>query len=227
MEGVFGTSLSTTVAGSGTVSLAPPGGLYPYGTIVRVTAMPYESNYFVLWGSAASGQANPLDFPVRTPNPVISSLFSLLPTNRFTLTVTEDGFGKAFAHPESTTYTNGQSVTVLAIPNARQEFLGWTGDEIGNENPLQVVMSQSKVITANFTTLPTLLPPEYLGPVNEEGFWFTLQGEYGRSYQIDASSNVVEWMPLGVVTNTFGTSQFNDLEGTNLLQRFYRAVILP
>ena len=55
----------------------------------------------------------------------------------------------------------------------------------------------------------------------------TLTGEFGGHYQIDGSTNLVEWMELWVLTNTFGTTQFKDEAATNTPLRFYKAVAVP
>jgi hypothetical protein len=55
----------------------------------------------------------------------------------------------------------------------------------------------------------------------------TLTGVFGAVYQIDGSTDLSEWTPLGKVTNDWGTVQFTDGTGTNRPQRFYRALALP
>src|SRR5439155_1690405 len=40
------------------------------------------------------------------------------------------------------------------------------------------------------------------------GFHFTLSGPQGRSYAIDASSNLVNWLEISRITNTTGTVDF-------------------
>jgi hypothetical protein len=51
---VFGTSLSNSVIGSGSVSISPSAPIYPFGTRVQATALP-QNSFFVQW--AAPGQA--------------------------------------------------------------------------------------------------------------------------------------------------------------------------
>ena len=76
IQAVFGTTLSTTVQGNGQVSLNPPGGLYPYGQVVQLTAVPQPGNSFGGWGNAVEGNtANPLYFTITNATPTVSSLF--------------------------------------------------------------------------------------------------------------------------------------------------------
>ena len=46
----------------------------------------------------------------------------------------------------------------------------------------------------------------------------------GLRYAIEASANLVNWTPIIVFTNSSRTTPWADLEATNYLQRFYRAV---
>jgi hypothetical protein len=63
VEAVFGTGFSNTIEGGGSLSIKPAGP-YPYGTVVKLTAVPDIGNYFALWGNAASSTNNPLNFTV-------------------------------------------------------------------------------------------------------------------------------------------------------------------
>lgn len=56
------------------------------------------------------------------------------------------------------------------------------------------------------------------------GFEFTFSGSSNATYRIWASTNLVNWTPLGTATPTSnGWFQFFDLDSTGLAQRFYRA----
>jgi hypothetical protein len=224
VRALFGTTLQTTVAGAGSIALRPPGGLYPYGTIVELFAAPQSGSYFAYWGNTGSGTNNPLALAITSPGPTVSSLFGILGTNQVTLIVRPDGLGRVTMSPSANRYLKGTNVTVTATPDVDQSFLGWTGDATGAQNPLVVLLDQSKQITARFTKRPRFL----LGPCNvsagDEGSLLTLTGDWGVPYRIDASTNLTEWTPLVTLTNSIGTVQFNDRSTTNLAHRFYRAV---
>ncbi len=51
----------------------------------------------------------------------------------------------------------------------------------------------------------------------------TVTGEAQRFHRVDASSNLVSWRPLAVLTNTTGTIPFVDTNAAGIPQRFYRA----
>jgi hypothetical protein len=224
---VFGTTLGTTAAGNGSVALSPPGGLYPYGSVVALTAIPQAGNYFGLWGNAASGNVNPLYFTVTNASPTVSCLFASLAGGQAALVVTPSGHGKVTVNPRANVYTVGAGVILTATPDAGQSFLGWTGDASGTSNPLGITMNQSRVITANFTRKPTLSANTSLGGLTGQGFQLFLDGELGGVYRVDSSTGLVNWLPLMTVTNLYGKVQCVDPAGTNAPRRFYRAMQLP
>ena len=55
-------------------------------------------------------------------------------------------------------------------------------------------------------------------------FRFSVTGPPGLSYEIDASSNLLDWLPLTNLISTTSQFQFTDDSATNDSRRFYRAV---
>ena len=227
VQAVFGTTLSNTVAGGGSVSQYPTAALYPYGTVVRLTATAQTGNYFFNWGNAASGNTNPLYFTVTSTNATVSSLFAPLSGGQVALTAAPEGFGRVTTSPRANAYAFGIQVQLTATPDSGQTFLGWSGDASGTSNPLLITMDQSKVITGVFTRRPALTATTILDGPSADGFRFSLIGEFGAQYRIDGSANLMDWSPLVVLTNTSGRSQFTDPAGTSTPDRFYRAVGVP
>ena len=224
VEAIFGTAIGTNVVGGGSVLVDPSLPLYPFGTTVKFTAQPQTGNYFSQWGASASGTNNPLNYVVLNSTPNIAAVFPSLQSAGYALTVIESGNGHVMVNPYANTYSSGQTVTLTAVPDAGQDFVGWSGDASGVQNPLVVTMNQSKVITANFTKRPTLRVGTPLEGLVEDGFRLTLTGEFGAQYQILGSTNLLDWLFTGTVTNTYGTSQLTDSAATNLPARFYRIV---
>jgi hypothetical protein len=227
VQAVFGTTLSTTAAGGGSVSLSPPDGIYPYGTIVWLSAIPQSGNYFGLWGNAASGNVNPLAFGVSNANPSVSSLFTTVPGGQAALTVVPVGKGRVAVSPRTNVCNIGQLETVTATPDAGQRFLGWSGDASGTQNPLTLSMNSSKMIFANFSQTPSLSARSSFEGLKPEGFVLTVNGDFGARYALDGSSNLTAWTNLGSVTNSWGTIQFLDSSAGAFKMRFYRARLLP
>jgi hypothetical protein len=220
VQPVFGTQLN----GSALLSLSPQSDYYPFGTIAKLTALPPAGTHFLSWSGDANGTNNPLSITVTNPNQGFSYQLGALRVGQFALTVVENGRGHVEASPYANRHETGQTVTLTAVPDVAQGFIGWSGDANGSDNPLTVLMDASKTITANFTTRPTLRVGTPLEGLVEDGFRLTLQGEFGTRYSILGSTNLFDWTAVGSVTNRYGTVQLTDPAGTYLPWRFYRAV---
>jgi hypothetical protein len=227
VQAVFGTALNTTAAGGGSVTKIPASGLHPFGSIVTLVPVPQSGKYFGIWGNAASGNANPLYFTVTNTNQTVSSLFASLSGGQAALAVVPNGFGTVAVNPQANAYNVGAGVTLTAVPDLGQIFLGWSGDATGNSNPLGITMTTSKTIIANFSSSARLTAVPPLEGVFNDGFRFTLHGEYNRNYQIDVSTNLPDWSSLAVLTNYYDQVQFLDVAATNGPIRLYRALRLP
>jgi hypothetical protein len=227
VQALFGTTLNTTVTGNGSVLADPATSLHPYGGAVQLTGSPQPGNYFAAWGNAASSTNNPLTFTMTNASPTVSCLFAPLTAGEFSLVVGANGGGRVTSSPRGNRFLSGQSVTLLATPDADQDFLSWSGDASGTQTNLVVQMIQSKFITANFTRRPRFSLGPCLGGVREDGFQMTLSGQPTASYQIEASPTLVNWTLLANLTNFFGTVQFTAPLATNQGSRFFRAVVLP
>lgn len=220
VSAMFGTTLGTTTVGNGTVSVFPVFPLYPYGCTLDLTATPGTSNYFGLWGNAASGNQNPLSYTVTSSNPTISALFAALPTNQAALTILSEGGGVVEVTPFANKYQIGSTNALTAHPDWNQQFLGWSGDVTGNQNPLSLVMNTSKVVTAHFSRTPFMNMENYGSSLE---FWIWGTPKY--VYQIEASTNLAMWTPVFSATNYFGEAMhFSDPSIQYLPYRMYRAV---
>ena len=224
VEAIFGTAMVSNVLGAGRIQFSPQVALYPVGPGAIVTAIPDAGNYFISWAGALSGSNSPKELPVTNANPVVTALFGPLDAGLYALTVVPQGGGTVTFNPRTNRYSPGSVVVVTAIPMGRTAFLGWGGDASGTQNPLSVTMNQSKIITASFRQYALLgvIPP--LSRMTKQGFRFWLTGELGASFRMDGSSNLVNWTPLGWITNSFGTPQFLDTAAVTNAWQFYRAV---
>jgi hypothetical protein len=66
-------TLGVGTVGSGAVTLDPPGGVYPAGTLVTLSAVPGAGSAFVGWSGALSGSANPAGLLVDAHRSVVAS----------------------------------------------------------------------------------------------------------------------------------------------------------
>ena len=224
VQAMFGTTFSHTQVGNGVVGIDPFAPLYPFGTVVRLTALPGSGNYFAAWGNAASSTNNPLHFPITNANSTVSCAFAPLPTSQSALSVTINGRGRVLPSPRPNRFNFAQTVTLTAVPDPDQSFLGWSGDAVSTQTNITVSMSQSKAVIANFTSRPGLSLGPCLGGWSPDGFQFALNGDIGAIYSIETSANTWNWTPLVTITNHFGISQIFD-PSPDFQQRFYRAIL--
>jgi len=225
LHAVFGTTLATSAVGGGQVQLDPPGGFYPLGTTVRLTAIPNPGNYFGAWGNAASGNTNPLYFTISAPTQTVSSVFGATPVGQAALTLLINGNGRVTASPRANAYALNSGVTLTAVPDSGQSFISWSGDASGTQNPLPITMSAAKTIIANFSERPFLrVDRPGIEGLTGAGFRFTLVADPPAVHQVFGSTNLSSWSLLGSVTNNFREAQFLDANATTLPMRYYKAI---
>jgi len=163
VQAVFGTSLNLFTNGNGHVLLNPATGPYAFGSPVQLTALPAAGSYFFGWAGATGGFVNPL-FLKATNAAGITALFGTLNPNQVSLTVLPNGNGSVSVSPSRNVYTNGETVTLTAVPGANRVFTGWSGGASGNLNPLGVTLTASTVITASFAPGAPTNPPVITQP---------------------------------------------------------------
>ena len=175
VQAVFGTTLTPSLL----VLANPQSTFYPYGTVVKLTAVVPNGACFASWGGNGSGTNNPLSFTVTNANQNVSFQLNALNVGQSWLTVIETGYGHVTVNPYANSYANGQSVSLTAVPDAGKDFIAWIGSASGTQNPLLLTMSANSVITASFTTRPTLRVGTPLEGLVPDGFRLTILGEYG------------------------------------------------
>ena len=68
----------------------------------------------------------------------------------YEVVVTVVGRGLVTKSPTGPYYAPGDSVDLVAAPRRGYHFVGWTGDAVGSQPRLRVVMNANKAITATF-----------------------------------------------------------------------------
>ncbi|MEM2589276.1 MAG: DUF2341 domain-containing protein [Candidatus Bathyarchaeia archaeon] len=72
--------------------------------------------------------------------------------NMYTLTVNIIGEGSVDINPQKMFYTHGEVVQLTAVAGQGWTFSGWSGDLSGIKNPINITMTESKIVNATFTT---------------------------------------------------------------------------
>jgi hypothetical protein len=132
--------------GPGSVNISPAGP-YTFGQAVALTANPNPGYIFFEWSGDLTGSANPAtlildgdkEVTVHFANPVY-----------YTLQVDTTGLGVVNVEPNQAQYLHGSLVTLEAIPEPGWLLLSWSGDLSGRQSPIEIVMVNDLMVTANF-----------------------------------------------------------------------------
>jgi hypothetical protein len=144
-------ALTLDPASGGRLVLDPPGGLYPTGATVRVTATPDPGYLFRGFRGDLSGSENPATV-VMDADKTAGADFA-----RPTLSVDAGAHGGVQLDPPGGVYAAGTVVTLTAEPDADYLFTGWSGDLAGDDNPATIVMDDDRAVTATFQRRRTLV----------------------------------------------------------------------
>ena len=148
----FTVSVSANPTNGGTVS---GGGTYTEGQSCTVTATPNANYTFTNWtenGTVVSTNAS-YNFTV-TGNRTLVANFTYVPQT-FTVSVSANPTNGGTVSGGGT-YTEGQSCTVTATPNANYTFTNWTenGTVVSNNTNYNFTVTGNRTLVANFTYVP-------------------------------------------------------------------------
>ncbi|TCC88497.1 DUF3494 domain-containing protein [Pedobacter frigiditerrae] len=137
-------------------------GSYPSGTSVTISATRNIGYTFVNWIDKANGTIVSTSASYTFALAANRSFIANFILNTYTLNVTAVN-GTVVKTPNTATYNHGSTVVLTAVANPGYVFSSWTGDATGSTNPLTVLMTANKNITANFTAI---VPLNILGSVS-------------------------------------------------------------
>lgn len=125
-------------------------GSYTTGTSVTITATPNTGYLFTSWtdNGVVVSNSSPYTFVLNASKTLVANFTAIT----YTLTTSATN-GSIAVSPNQSTFNSGSSVTLTATANAGYVFTGWSGDASGSTNPLTVVMTGNKNITANFSPI--------------------------------------------------------------------------
>ncbi|MDY6839027.1 MAG: DNRLRE domain-containing protein, partial [Thermodesulfobacteriota bacterium] len=114
-------TVNTAGAGSGTVTLAPPGGTYDDGTVVTLTANADPGSDFTGWSDDLTGDVNPTTITMDT-NKTVTATFEPVPTYDLTVNTAGLGSGTVTLDPPGGTYSVDTVVTLTANADTGSQF---------------------------------------------------------------------------------------------------------
>jgi uncharacterized repeat protein (TIGR02543 family) len=206
-----GFTLSVTATGGAIVWVSPNQPLYASNTLVTLTAPEQQGWVFDHWSGDANGTNNPLSITM-TNNMAITANF--IPT--YDLSITISGRGTVTFTPPPPPladymYVSNTLVSLQAIPNAGWQFVGWSGDLSGTNNPISFqITSNMDNVHATFTLIvvPTnsIWAQTFSGQWDAPAFWqdFVLPGPGQSTYVTNSGNKTVSIGGL-TVTNSPGT----------------------
>jgi len=136
-------TLTVTAEGNGSIGVSPQMVTYPHGTEVLLTANPNPTNLFVEWygDTIASTPTLPLTM---TRDRTIIGTFTIK------LTVSVLGSGHVDVVPDQALYVPYDEVTLTAVADIGQRFVGWEGDTVATDNPIDVLLLTDFNVQARF-----------------------------------------------------------------------------
>jgi len=147
--GNYAINLSSSPAAGGTTL---GGGSFVENSLKTVTATANTGYTFVNWTDNGVQVSTNSSFSFTLlGNKTLVAHFLI---NTYTMTASGVN-GTVAKSPNQTTFDYGSVVMLTASPALGYSFTSWSGDASGSVNPLNVTMNANKVITANFTLIPT------------------------------------------------------------------------
>jgi hypothetical protein len=125
-------------------------------------------------------------------------------------------------YPWTGTYFKGNSVTITAVARPGARFAGWQGIYGFDTNTATFLLNGNLTVVAAFEQLQ-IVPGIFTSSTALKGPMLRFQGtgSPGTQYQLDASTNLLNWQPQQVLTvSSNGFFEFFDTP--DLSRRFYR-----
>lgn len=136
-------------AGNGTIALSPTGGSYDSNTVVTATATAPAGYELSAWTGACTGTG--ACKITMNANKTLGATWSLIPPNKYVLTVNAGAGGSVVRTPDSVSYSSGTKVVLRARPDSVHTFGGWSGACTGTDTVCTVTMDAAKTVSASFS----------------------------------------------------------------------------
>jgi C1A family cysteine protease len=139
--------LTININGQGSVIKNPDKPTYPEYMTVELTAITQYGWVFDHWEGDLTGSNNPETITMNSDK-TITAYFTELP--QYSLNIIYNGKGTITKNPDYTTYPEGETVELTAIPDPGWVFDHWEGDHTGISNPDTITMNSEKTIIGVF-----------------------------------------------------------------------------
>ena len=132
-------------------------------------------------------------------------------------------------------YGNGEFVAVSTGPLfASLDASNWTAQASSPEQLSSIgyagnhfigVGVKGRILKSDPVRIPLQPRLDALGYLAGNSFQFALSGSSSQLYLVQASTNLIQWMPLLDVVASDSAVQLEDPYATNCVMRFYRAIV--
>ena len=145
---VYNLAVSSSEGGS----VSTTGGSYETGSVVTISATPEQEYVFLGWMGIESSE-NPLKITVDSNQNIAASFIK----KKYSLLVNITGQGEVqedvISMGKSTDYNSGSIIKLTASPSIGWGFVGWSGDYVGEENSIEINLTEPKSFTVVFEEL--------------------------------------------------------------------------
>jgi hypothetical protein len=144
-------ALKVSMAGSGSVTLNPPGGVYDENSVVTLTAIPAAGWRFHDWNGHLDGPNATATLAMDADKKVTAEFRQI---GQSTVAVNIVGAGNVTLNPPGGVYYHGTVITLIATPAAGHVFSGYTGAFKGWKNVETLAIDANKNLLATFSPQP-------------------------------------------------------------------------
>ena len=193
-------TLAVSTVGYGVVSLNPDQPSYSNGAVVTLTATADPGWVFAGWSGDLTGSTNPETLTMDSSKIVTANFVE---EGMYTMSVSTIGNGTVTLNPDQPQYSDGEVVTLTALPDSGWVFSGWGGDLTGSVNPEMLAMNSNKSVTATFAIASPLVSDDFDQCTLDTGVW-TFEDPLGDG-ALDVSGGR-SWMslPAGTTHSVWG-----------------------
>jgi hypothetical protein len=142
---LFGTTLSSECQPISGGTINPSSGNYDKDVVVEIIAIPSAGYRFDHWEGSVSGQSSAISLTMDKSKNVIAYFIKT-----YKLNVSTNPSSGGTVVPSSSTYDEGENVTLIASASHYYSFSGWGGDISGSSNNITIMMNSDKNIIATF-----------------------------------------------------------------------------
>ena len=221
----FTTTGWTIVASAGANGSISPNGSTIVGDgatpTYTITGAPGFGVTDVLVNNISVGAVTSYPFAAVHANQTISATFAV---RTYTVTLATSGSGTAAASPNQPNYNYGANVSLTATPAGGAVFTGWTGDTTTTTNPLALVITRDRSLSANFAW-PITASAGSGGSISPNGVTNVVTGG-SQAYTITANSGfqissvTVDGSSVGAVS----TFTFTNVTASHTIAAAFSAV---